>query len=201
MIKNIVFDLGNVILKDVPAIVLENIELTVEEKNKIKELFFDNWNELDLGNETLEEHFNNCKFDFSINEDIKERLLNYYKYRPFNKDMINLMNKLKNNNYDIFILSNNNKEAYKYIRKLPQFQCVSGWIISCDYCIAKPNREIYIKLFDQFNIKPDECFFIDDKKANVEVGTTFGMRGFILDYKNNNINELIVNMKENNISV
>lgn len=32
MIKNIVFDLGNVILKDVPAIVLENIELTVGEK-------------------------------------------------------------------------------------------------------------------------------------------------------------------------
>lgn len=201
MIKNIVFDLGNVILKDMPSIVLENIELTAEEKNKIKELFFDNWKEIDLGNETLEEHFNNCKFDFNINEDIKEILLNYYRYRPFNKDMIELMNKLKNNNYDVFILSNNNKAAYEYIRNLPQFQCVSGWIISCDYGIAKPNREIYIKLFDKFNIKPKECFFIDDKKENVEAGAALGMKGFVLDYENKNTDELIVNMKENNIRV
>ena len=42
MIKNIFYDLGNVILKDVPAIVLENIELTVGEKISAKNLGFEN---------------------------------------------------------------------------------------------------------------------------------------------------------------
>ena len=114
MIKNIIFDLGNVILKDNPSIVLENLK-ELDERNRliIKRQFFDNWIELNLGNKTLEEHFNNCKFKFPINESAREILLNYYKYRPFNDEVIELLNNLKNNKYNIFILSNNNKEAYK----------------------------------------------------------------------------------------
>lgn len=106
------------------------------------------------------------------------------------------MIKLKHNNYKIFILSNNNKEAYEYLKQLPMFECIDGWIVSCNYHIVKPNKEIYAKLFNTFNIKPDECFFIDDNKENVDVGKIFGMNGFVL---NNNIDELISSMNENNI--
>lgn len=56
MIKNIVFDLGNVILKDSPSVVLENSKISYENFQTIKSRFFDNWIELDLGNETLKEH-------------------------------------------------------------------------------------------------------------------------------------------------
>ena len=136
MIKNIIFDLGNVILKDNPSIVIENLELSNETYHSIKSKFFDNWNELDLGNETLEEHFNNCGFKFPIDDSVKERLLNYYKYRPFVNEVIELMNNLKSNNYNIFILSNNNKEAYDYLVKLPIFEVVNGWIVSCDDIIS-----------------------------------------------------------------
>ena len=56
MIKNIIFDLGNVILKDSPSVVLENSKISYENFQTIKSRFFDNWIELDLGNETLKEH-------------------------------------------------------------------------------------------------------------------------------------------------
>lgn len=200
MIKNIVFDLGNVILKDNPSIVLENLkELDKKSRLIIKRKFFDNWNELDLGNETLEEHLNNCKFNFPIDENVRETLLNYYKYRPFNDEVIKLMNNLKNNKYNIFILSNNNKEAYEYLTKLPIFKSVDGWIVSCDYHIIKPNKEIYIKLFETFNIKPEECFFIDDTEENINMAKKLAMKGFILDIKNQGLDKLIENLKENNI--
>ena len=102
MIKNIVFDLGNVILKDTPSIILENLDLTNEDKQKIKEKFFDNWEDVDLGKETLEEHLNNCGLDLStINNNIKEILLNYYKYRPFNNEIIELMHVLKEKKYNL----------------------------------------------------------------------------------------------------
>lgn len=199
MIKNIIFDLGNVILKDSPSIVLKNLKELDKSCLIIKRKFFDNWNELDLGNETLEEHLNNCELDFPINESIKEILLNYYKYRPFNNEVIELMNNLKNNKYNIFILSNNNKEAYEYLIKLPVFKSVDGWVVSCDYHILKPNKELYIKLFENFNIKPEECFFIDDKETNINVARTLGMKGFTLDIKNQGLDKLIENLKENNI--
>ena len=157
MIKNIIFDLGNVILKDTPSVVLENLKISDEIYKIIKCKFFDNWNKLDLGKETLKEHLDNCGIDFTIDDEIREVLLNYYKYRPFNNEVIELMNNLKNNEYNIFILSNNNKEAYEYLIKLPIFKSVDGWIMSCDYHIIKPNKEIYIKLFEAFNIKPAEC--------------------------------------------
>lgn len=201
MIKNIIFDLGNVILKDNPSIVLENLELSDETYQFIKSKFFDNWNELDLGNETLKEHFNNCELDSTIDNSVKERLLNYYKYRPFNNEVIELMNNLKSNNYNIFILSNNNKEAYDYLIKLPIFEVVDGWIVSCDYHIIKPNKEIYIKLFETFNIKPEECFFIDDKEENIKVAKLLGMKGFVIDLKNRGIHRLVENLKKNNINL
>ena len=196
MIKNIVFDLGNVLLKGSPSIVLENLNIPDEICQNIKNKFFNNWEYLDLGEESIKQHFDNCKFDFNIDESVQDILLNYYKYRPFNNEMIELMNKLKHNKYKIFILSNNNKEAYEYLKQLPMFESIDGWIVSYDYHIVKPNKEIYAKLFNTFNIKPDECFFIDDNKENVDVGKIFGMNGFVL---NNNIDELISSMKDNNI--
>lgn len=196
MIKNIIFDLGNVLLKGSPSIVLENLDISDEIYQNIKNKFFADWEYLDLGEETLKEHFDNCKLDFDIDKSIREILLNYYKYRPFNNEMIELMNKLKHNNYKIFILSNNNKEAYEYLKRLPMFERIDGWIVSCDYHIVKPNKEIYVKLFNTFNIKPDECFFIDDNKKNVEIGVMLGMQGFKYS---NNIDELISYMKQNNI--
>lgn len=196
MIKNIIFDLGNVLLKGSPSIVLENLDISDEIYQNIKNKFFADWEYLDLGEETLKEHFDNCKLDFDIDKSIREILLNYYKYRPFNNEMIELMNKLKHNNYKIFILSNNNKEAYEYLKQLPMFERIDGWIVSCDYHIVKPNKEIYVKLFNTFNIKPDECFFIDDNKKNVEIGVMLGMQGFKYS---NNIDELISYMKQNNI--
>ena len=200
MIKNIVFDLGNVILKDSPSVVLENSKISYENCQTIKSRFFDNWNELDLGNETLKEHLDNCGLDFHADENIREILLNYYKYRPFNNEIIELMNNLKSNKYNIFILSNNNKESYEYLKKLPIFKSVDGWIVSCDYHIVKPNKEIYIKLFQTFNIIPEECFFIDDKEENINIAKTLGMKGFTLDVKNHGLDKLNEKLKENNIN-
>lgn len=169
MLNNIIFDLGNVILKNTPSVVLENLKISNELYQLIKNKYFDNWKELDLGNETLLEHFNNCKIDSYIDDNIKERLLNYYKYRPFNNKIIELMNNLKNNKYNIFILSNNNREAYEYLIKLPILKCVDGWIVACYYHILKPDKKIFIKLFETFKIKPEESFFIDDKAENINV--------------------------------
>lgn len=199
MIKNIIFDLGNVILKDKPSMILNKIKISSEERILIENEFFSNWNELDLGNITLKEHLQKCNISTILKENFKEVLTQYYKYRDFNIEVVELMNKLKNNGYQIYILSNNNREAYKYLLKLPIFQCVDGWIVSCDYHIMKPDSRLYQILFDKYNLISEECFFIDDKKENIEKAKMFGMNGYILDYKNDGVNELIQDMKRNNI--
>ncbi len=77
---------------------------------------------------------------------------------------------------------------------------MDGWVVSCDYHIMKPNKEIYVKLFQTFNIHPEQCFFIDDKEENVRIAKKLGMKGFTLDIKNHDFDKLIENLKENNIT-
>ena len=195
MIKNIVFDLGNVILKGSPNIVLEQIKIDKKQYESIKNDFFNDWKSLDLGESTLREQLEKCKFDFEIDSEIEEKLLHYYKYRPFNVEILELIKELKNKGYKIYILSNNNKEAEKYLLEIPDFKAFDGWIFSCDYQIMKPDPKIYNILFETYNLKPEECFFIDDSRKNIETGNKLGMAGFVLDYENNGIAELRKELK------
>lgn len=195
MIKNIVFDLGNVILKGSPNIVLEQIKIDKKQYESIKNDFFNDWKSLDLGESTLREQLEKCKFDFEIDSEIEEKLLHYYKYRPFNVEILELIKELKNKGYKIYILSNNNKEAEKYLLEIPDFKAFDGWIFSCDYQIMKPDPKIYNILFETYNLKPEECFFIDDSRKNIETGNKLGMAGFVLECEHNGIAELRKELK------
>lgn len=199
MIKNIIFDLGNVILKDYPYIILNNIEINDKEYEIIKNTFFNNWEELDLGNITIKEYFEKCNIPIKLKKEIKEKLINYYKYREFNLEVLKLMKILKNNNYNIYILSNNNKETYEYLLNLPEFKYVDGWVVSCEYKINKPDKRIYEILLKKYNLNSEECFFIDDKKINIETANLLGIKGHILNYERNGVNELIKDLNKNNI--
>lgn len=194
MIKNIIFDLGNVILKGKPSIILENLNLDDELYNDIKEKFFNDWSKLDLGLISLDDYFYQCNFKSIISNEIKERLINYYKYRPFNEDVLNVLHDLKRKGYNIYLLSNNNKETANYLRKLDFYQDISGDVYSCDYNVIKPNIEIYNILLNKFNLIPQECLFIDDDQDNIETATKLGIKS--IKYNSDNYNAL--NLKINN---
>jgi len=199
MIKNIVFDLGNVILKSTPKIILNNIEMTKEKKEIIETTFFNNWEQLDLGYITIAEHLNKCGLPSDIIENYREILINYYKFRPFNMDIIELIHSLKRNNYNIYILSNNNLETYEYLKTLPLFKSIDGWVVSCNYNVMKPDKRIYEILFHKYNIDPSASFFIDDKNENIATGKALGMDGHVLQYEKYGICKLVKDLTINGI--
>ena len=71
MIKNIIFDLGNVLLYGNPVDIVDNLIVSESNKDVIKSTFFSNWEKLDIGKESLVDHFNNCQFSTQIDEDTK----------------------------------------------------------------------------------------------------------------------------------
>ncbi len=196
MIKNIIFDLGNVVFSGNSASVLKKLKIRNENIEEIKEKFFKDYSNLDLGKETLEQHFYKSNLSTQSDQNVKSFLINYYKYRDMNTKIIELIHKLKNNKYGIYVLSNNNKEASEYIKKLPELSSVDGWVISCDIHAVKPNKEIYKALFDKFELNPEECFFIDDKERNIEAGKQFGMDGHVLNYDKYDIKALMNNLRK-----
>lgn len=205
MIKNIIFDVGNVIWKGNSKSIVNYIKMDNEKDREKVSTFFEGFRLMDLDEETVEEHYEKWKIKNNLNNDYDEKyknqLINYYKYREFNSRIINLINKLKEKNYKVYVLSNNNKSAIKYLKTCEEVKNIDGWIVSYEYKLVKPDEEFFKVLFNKYNLKPEECFFVDDKEKNINAGKNLGMNGHVLDYENNNINKLIEDLKLNGVEI
>jgi putative hydrolase of the HAD superfamily len=47
--------------------------------------------------------------------------------------------------------------------------------------MVKPNADIYEHLMDKYNLKAQECVFIDDRVENIEAAKALGMKGIVFD--------------------
>ena len=92
--------------------------------------------------------------------------------------VVSLMEKLKTK-YSIWLLSNTNpKHINDEIEKNYRFpKLIDGAIYSFNVGFRKPEKEIYIKAAKVAKSKPDECFFIDDLKDNIQVAKEVGFHG------------------------
>lgn len=197
--KNIIFDLGSVILKDKPISILKKFNLNETEYNELSR-FFDDWSNLDYGYQTLEDKLNQCNYSDEILNKYKKILLNYYEYRDINLELVELIKKLKQNNYNIFVLSDNNKQTYEYYLNNELFSNIDGWVLSCEYNTIKKDGKLFEIIIDKYNLNPKECYFIDDRKINIEIANKYGIKGFIFNEKDD-INNLYEDMKNNGINI
>ena len=185
-IKNIVFDLGRVLIKFEPK---EYIEQNVPEEKR--EDFYNGifgsteWLMLDRGTLSYED----------AKKIFKERVPGADKQidRLFDADLfeilqpieenVKLLSKLKEK-YNLYILSNFHQPAFEYIfKKYDFFRLFDGHTVSCYYYLLKPEKEIYDTLIDKFNLIPEETVFIDDTKVNIDACEKEGIRGIHLpDY-------------------
>ena len=92
--------------------------------------------------------------------------------------VVSLIEKLKTK-YSIWLLSNTNpKHINDEIEKNYRFpKLIDGAIYSFNVGFRKPEKEIYIKAAKVAKSKPDECFFIDDLRDNIQVAKEVGFHG------------------------
>lgn len=198
MIKNIIFDLGNVLIRFKPEeFVNKNI------KKEYREKFFNavfkgqEWADLDRG---VLEYSDAVKiFSEKIPEcssEIKKLFDNYILdvLEPIEKN-IEIMKSLKGK-YKLFVLSNFHYPAFDYIFKNWEFfKYFDGKVVSGHCKLLKPEKKIYELLCSTYSLKPNECVFIDDTKTNIEAAEEFGINGIHLT----DINILEEKLKENNL--
>ena len=56
---------------------------------------------------------------------------------------------------------------------------MDGIWVSCERGLIKPDRWAFEDMFSMFNLKPQECFFIDDTEKNILAARECGMDGFV----------------------
>ncbi len=200
MIKNIVFDMGNVLLEWNTEKIIARF---VDDKDRIKKLqeaVFEQkyWSELDAGlvcEEDVREHAKSL-LPQDYHEDIDEILDNWQYCMPIISETCNLVKFLHAKGYGVYLLSNANKKFLEVKRDLHCLKFMDGYLVSYEVGCAKPSLEIYKKFFKKFDLIPEECLFIDDLKENCEGSEKAGMKAYCFD---GDYQKLVDYLKQNGI--
>lgn len=183
MIKNIVFDLGMVLVSFNWREYLDSLNFHIDIKEKMIEKAFGMsvWNEHDRGVLSDEEFI-----EFASKEapEIKYPLRKYMsgvglicKEYPYTRKWIC---SLKQRGYHIYILSNYGKTPYEYAKEHFSFlEEVDGIVISSAVKFVKPEEEIYRYLLDTYCLKAEETVFLDDREDNIEAAEKLGIHGIV----------------------
>lgn len=186
MIKNIIFDLGNVIVKNPNIDTVKKFFKDEKEAIAFNEYIFKSnfWKMMDLGAITNSEVANNIKenklIDVKDFEEVENFMLNWFTKCEINSDTMELGKKLKEKGYKIYILSNMAKATFSYFSKNYNFFSIAdGTIISADEGIKKSDENIFKILLERYSLKPEECLMIDDDDTNrtLEVANLLGING------------------------
>ena len=183
MIKNIVFDLGNVLIRWSPEKMMESLGVSEEDRKTIlRELFHEwEWIAMDAGVMDGDACFE------SVSQRVEERLHPLLKKlirwwtMPFDieEGVEDLVRNLHEKGYKIYVLSNADINQKKYMDRVPGNQYLSGRITSAEIGLLKPDQKIYEYLCNEYDLKKEECLFIDDSNVNVFAAKQYGMNACV----------------------
>ena len=203
MIKNIIFDFGNVLLEWNEDKVVSNYSNNKDEQEILKKVIFksNDWLKLDDGTMNYKQAITLFKENLPTNLSVRveEIMSTWYKTMQINQEICNLIKELKENNYKIYALSNTHVPVYKYVKNSEIGKYFDGFLISAIEKMMKPNEEIYHRLFEKFELIPQESFFIDDSEKNIVASRKCGMEGHIFDI--NDFQKLTDELKKKNILI
>lgn len=184
MIKNIIFDIGNVILQFDIKEVIPNFTKKESEKqfiinNIINSPEWLQYSLIDTGFisreqaiEIVEDRTNH------INDELIEKF--WYRYNDYsfiNDNVIDIIKELKEKDYKIYLLSNINSHTYNHIKDNKLFNLVDGYVFSYIEHQVKPYVGIYNTLLERYKLIPQECLFIDDNIKNIKTANELGIQG------------------------
>ena len=181
MIKNIVFDLGNVLISFKPAEYFEKKNYPAAIKATIlSDIFGSNeWLMLDNGEITTVEAIDGISKTSSLKKEEIAHIFNLRTDLMFPLDPnVRILPELKKKAFKLYYLSNFPIDIFDEVKSgYYFFKHFDGGLISAEAKFSKPDRRIYKILAERYSLVPEECLYIDDLEVNVTSAENFGMKG------------------------
>jgi len=185
MIKNIIFDVGKVLIDWNPYETMAELGFNRSTIETIKNKVFDSgeWNNEDLGIYTPEEM---SSYFAALVPEIDEDMRLFYKHatdsirprayvRPWLKA-------LRAAGYRTYVLSNFGGAAMKRgveLGGINFLDLMDGSLFSYEIHEVKPNAAIYNSLCERYDLVKEESVFIDDLASNIEGARSVGINGIV----------------------
>ena len=185
MIKNIIMDMGNVLLAYDPYVILNLVCDTEEEKQLIHTHLFEGeaWIMADRGEITNEQRYDIVKEH--LPEELHEKLKRCVDGWDICLTPIDgaqaFCETYRKKGYGMYVLSNACNRFYTYFPRQYDVELFDGIMVSSTVRLIKPDRKIYELLCETYELTPQECVFIDDRAENVEAAKAYGMHGIVFD--------------------
>ena len=179
MIKNIIFDIGQVLKGWHPERIYKMYDK--ETADAVIDAIWGTgyWFEMDRGvlsDRELFEKMLACApayreqitYVYDHLEEISERM----------EYAIPWIHEMKDSGYRVYFLSNYSRHLRRQVPQTIDFlPLMDGGIFSSDVQLLKPDPRIYELLCRQYQLTPGECLFLDDSQENVDAAIRFGMHG------------------------
>lgn len=186
MIKNYIFDFGNVIIKFDPYYMASAFIDDEKDIETVAKVVFDRlyWKSLDDG--TISDPEVKSAICSRLEKRLHEKAClvydNWHKNLPFIDGMVSLIDDIKASGGRLFLLSNISCGFAEKYAEVPEFnnlfQKFDGLVFSGPLGIVKPHAPIFEHLLNKYSLKADECLFIDDTLDNVEGAKAVGVHTY-----------------------
>jgi len=176
---NVIFDLGGVVLKWTPELIIKQF---FHDKDNHKQIMNDiikheDWNEFDRGSLEKEILLQRIFARTGITPERGEQFLTriWESLEPI-PGTLELIYQLKARGIPLFCLSNISWLALNYLEKTYKFwDAFRGCVFSCKIKLIKPEEGIYKYLFDKYDLNPKDCIFVDDLEQNLKAAARLGV--------------------------
>ena len=183
MIKNLVFDLGNVLISFKPSEYFDKKDYPESIKTKILADIFESkeWLMLDNGDINTGEAIESIASNSALKKEEIAHIFNLRSDLIFPLDQnVRLLPELKKQGFRLFFLSNFPMDLFEEVKTgYYFFKYFDGGIVSSEVKISKPDIRIFQFFLEKYSLLPDECLFIDDLEINVRAAEQTGMKGLV----------------------
>ncbi len=177
MIKNIIFDMGQVLVRFHPETICKRCIQNQQLAKELADLIMGSpqWDRLDEGTLSFEEaevFFTSQRPELA--SEIHQILCRFDEMIDPIDSMDSLVFDLKQRGYDLYVLSNVSERYWNLKKRIPALSRFENQVLSYAEKVNKPEKKIYEILLERYQLNPEECLFIDDKKENLAVPEEMG---------------------------
>lgn len=199
MLKNIIFDMGNVLIHWRADSIMNSMGIKDEEERMVlkRRVFYSlEWPLLDWGmikeKEAEEIFFSRTPNEYHSH--IHHSLYWFDMLSPM-ENMASLLKELKEKGYKLFVLSNTSTLMREHFSLIPGSEYFDGLVFSAEEKLVKPMPEIYSLLLSRYSLKAEESLFVDDLPINCSAAQVMGMKGFVFNEDVEELREFIKSLE------